>query len=339
MSTLLETKEYIKNFYAKNDAYLKPVMKFLLAFIIFLMMNWKMGYMDRINSIVIVLVAALFCSFMPLKVTALLSGLFMLLHFYALAPECAIVAGVLLILMFLLYIRFVPKETIVILITPLLFLLKIPYVIPVAMGLIGGPASIISVTFGVIISHLIEYTEMNATTITSMDAESAMVKLRFIIDGLVGNKAMIITILAFAVTVILVYTIRRRSMDHAYTIAIITGSLTNIVILLVGDLLFDLNYSIIGVLFGAIIAGVLCRFLEFCTFNVDYKRVENVQFEDDEYYYYVKAVPKITVTTPNKKVKKINTKRIDTSTSQQKNTATVKTANGVKRTAPDGHNN
>lgn len=333
MSTLLETKEYMKNFYTKNEAYLKPIMKFLLAFIIFIMINTKMGYMTAVNSIVIVLVAALFCSFMPLKVMALLAGGFMLLHFYALAPECALVAGVLIILMFLLYIRFVPKETVVVLITPILFFLKIPYAIPIAMGLIGGPASIISVTFGVIISYLVEYTEMNATSITSMDSETALVKLRFIIDGLVGNKAMIITILAFAVTIILVYTIRRRSMDHAYTIAIITGSLTDIVILLVGDLLFDLDISILGVILGTIVAGILCRFLEFCTFNVDYKRVENVQFEDDEYYYYVKAVPKISVSTPNKKVKKINTKRVETETSQR--TTTVKTANGVKRSSQE----
>ena len=336
MSTLLETKEYMKNFYTHNEAYLKPIMKFLLSFIIFLMINWKMGYMTSINSIVVVLVAALFCSFMPLKVAALLAGVFMLLHFYALAPECALVAGVMIILMFLLYIRFVPKETIVVLITPILFFLKIPYVIPVAMGLIGGPASIISVTFGVIISYLIEYTEMNATTITSMDAETAIVKLRFIIDGLIGDKAMLITIFAFAITVFLVYVIRRRSMDHAYTIAIITGSLTNIVILLVGDLLFDLNYSLLGIIVGTLVAGVICRFLEFCTFNVDYKRVENVQFEDDEYYYYVKAVPKINVSTPNKKVKKINTKRVETAA--PKTASTVKTANGVKRTSQVEHN-
>ena len=31
-----------------------------------------------------------------------------------------------------------------------------------------------------------------------------------------------------------------------------------------------------------------------------------MQFEDDEYYYYVKAVPKMTVAAPEKTVKKIN---------------------------------
>jgi len=39
---------------------------------------------------------------------------------------------------------------------------------------------------------------------------------------------------------------------------------------------------------------------------VDYSRVENTQFEDDEYYYYVKAVPKIVMAKQQKSVRKIN---------------------------------
>ena len=39
---------------------------------------------------------------------------------------------------------------------------------------------------------------------------------------------------------------------------------------------------------------------------VDYSRVENTQFEDDEYYYYVKAVPKIVIAKQQKSVRKIN---------------------------------
>ena len=46
--------------------------------------------------------------------------------------------------------------------------------------------------------------------------------------------------------------------------------------------------------------------IEFFAFPVDYSRTEYLQFEDDEYYYYVKAVPKLTVAAPKKTVKKIN---------------------------------
>ncbi len=46
--------------------------------------------------------------------------------------------------------------------------------------------------------------------------------------------------------------------------------------------------------------------IQFFFFNLDYTRTERVQFEDDEYYYYVKAVPKRYVSAKAKTVKKIS---------------------------------
>jgi len=332
MSSLLLTKEYVKQIYAKNQAYIDPVLKLLLAMVVFLMINAKIGYMERIDSMVVVLVAALFCSFMPLKTIAFISAFFMLLHYYALSPECALVVLALLLVMFFLFLRFVPNETLVVLLTPIMFALKIPYVMPIAMGLLGGPASIISVSFGVIISYLVEYTEMNASTITSMSTETMMSKLRFVLDGLLDNQAMIVMIAAFAITLLLVYIIRKTPLDHCWTIAIVAGILADIVILLMGDLLKDLNYSLGQIILGSAVAGVICYVIQFLFFNLDYKRTEKVQFEDDEYYYYVKAVPKMTVATPDKKVKRINAKKSSAARSAHA-ASHVRTANGVTRTS------
>ena len=119
-------------------------------------------------------------------------------------------------------------------------------------------------------------------------------------------------------------------MDHCWTIATVAGILTNIVILLMGDLMMDLNYSLVQIILGSAVAGIICYALQFLCFNLDYKRIEKVQFEDDEYYYYVKAVPKINVSAPDKKVKKINSKREGTSRPNAAPT-TIKTAHGVSR--------
>ena len=120
---------------------------------------------------------------------------------------------------------------------------------------------------------------------------------------------MMLTIVAFAVTIVLVYTIKRMSVNYAWTIAIIAGAIADVMILLIGDLMFDTNVSIIGIIIGTVISVLIAKVVEFFTFNVDYSRTEKVQFEDDEYYYYVKAVPKITVATPSRTVKRINTSK------------------------------
>ena len=67
--------------------------------------------------------------------------------------------------------------------------------------------------------------------------------------------------------------------------------------------------SIVWLLIGSVLAVLIAKVLEFFVFNVDYSRTERVQFEDDEYYYYVKAVPKVTVAPVAKTVKKINSSR------------------------------
>jgi hypothetical protein len=96
------------------------------------------------------------------------------------------------------------------------------------------------------------------------------------------------------------------AIDYAWTIAIIAGALSDVMILLVGDLIFDTNVSILGLIVGTIFSVAIAKIVEFFDFHVDYSRTEKVQFEDDEYYYYVKAVPKITVAKPARTVKKIN---------------------------------
>ena len=306
MTTLLVAKQILMTLYSKYEVYITPRLKFLLALISLLLINSRLGYMDSIDKLTVVLIVALMCSFMPMNFIVIMAALFTLLHLYSFSLECAVVVGAGFLLMFLLYLRFSPKDTLVVLLLPICFLLKIPYVIPIAMGLIGTPASAVSVACGVIAYYMIHYIVQNVSVIASMADEETAAKFKFIIDGLIGNKEMVVTIIAFIITVILVYIIRRLSMDYAWTIAMAAGAIVNIMILLVGDLMFDTNVALFGVILGTIISLLLTAVLQFFVFNVDYSRTEKVQFEDDEYYYYVKAVPKVTVAKAEKKVKQIS---------------------------------
>ena len=305
MTTLLVAKQYLKLFYSKYETYITPLMKFMLALISLLLINANLGYMNSINKLAVVLIVALMCSFMPINFIVIMAALFALLHIYTFSLECAVVVGGVFLLMFLLYFRFSPRDTAVVVLTPVCFLLKIPYVVPISMGLIGTPASAVSVACGVISYYMISYVNKNATVINSAAIEETAAKFKLIIDGILGNKEMIVTIVAFAVTVVLVYMIRRMSVDYAWTIAMVAGAIVNIMVLLIGDLMFDINVSLLSVIVGTIFSFLLTLILQFFVFHVDYMRAEKVQFEDDEYYYYVKAVPKVTVTRPEKKVKQI----------------------------------
>ena len=318
MTTLLVAKQYIRSFINKYEVYLKPLMKLILAITSLMMINGKIGYMHRLDDISIVLIVALMCSFMPMNFIIFVAAVFTVLHMYALSLECAAVALVLFLVMFLLYFRFSPKDTLVVLLTPICFALKIPYAIPLTMGLIGTPASAISVGCGVVVSYLISYIADSATALSGMDTEDVATKFRFIVDGLLDNKEMLLTIFAFALTIVIVYLIKRMSVNYSWTIAMIAGAIADVMILLIGDLIFNTNVSIVGIIIGTVFSILIAKIVEFFAFHVDYSRVEKVQFEDDEYYYYVKAVPKITVATPSKTVKRINTPKRRPSGSQSR---------------------
>ena len=309
MTALLELRANLKKIYSRNEAFILPVIKFLLGVIVLSIINGKMGYMTKLDNMAIVLIVSLLCSFLPTGFMAFFAMMFAVLHMYALSIETAAVGLVVFLLLYLLFLRFTAKEALVVVLTPVLCMLKLPYVMPVAMGLIGTPASCVSVGCGVVVYYLLQTVITNAPTINSMGAEEATAKLRLLIDGMLGNKAMLVMIAAFAITVIVVYLIRRMSVDHSWTIAMVAGVMIEVMILLVGDLMYDTNLSIVSALLGAVVTLIACKIIEFFRFCLDYSRTEKVQFEDDEYYYYVKAVPKMTVAAPTNTVKKINTQR------------------------------
>lgn len=309
MTSLLELKQYIKRFYIKNETYLTYVWKFLLSLISIAVINNKLGYMSSLNNIAIVLMASLLCAILPANFIIVISAAFIVGHLFALAPECALVTAIIFVLMFLLYFRFSPKDTLAVVLTPLFYFMGLPYVMPLAMGLLGTPASMVSVGFGVVVAFLISYFSSNATAFGSDGVEEAANEFQSIVSGIVGNKSMMVMIVAFAITIVIVYLIRRSSVDNSWKIAISAGAISLIICILVGNLIFDTDIALAGVIIGTVVSALLMLVVEFFSFSLDYSRTEKVQFEDDEYYYYVKAVPKVTVSTPERRVKKINRAR------------------------------
>ncbi len=80
---------------------------------------------------------------------------------------------------------------------------------------------------------------------------------------------------------------------------------------MISYLILDKSAQILSMIFGTILSGAIVYIIHFFKLTLDYSGVEYTQFEDDVYYYYVKAVPKIAVTTPQINVKHINVKNAE----------------------------
>ena len=311
MTTILELREKLVRFYGKNEVYLIPVIKFCLAMATFLIINQNIGYMKSISTMPIALILSLLCSVLPVNCISLLASVVILADMYALSMEVCIVTLLLLLIVYFVYFRFAPKNGYDVLLTPIACRLGIPYVVPVGMGLLRNIYSVFSLICGIVVYYFLHGVKQNATVLsdTADVTDEASSKIVVALNQLLGNKEMFLVLGVMAVTLILVYIIRRMSIEHAWIVAIVSGILIESIGLIAGYMLLGISGKTVGVLVGSVVSGVIAFVIQFLFFNLDYSRTERLQFEDDEYYYYVKAVPKAFVSGTDKRVTRYGGKR------------------------------
>lgn len=309
MTTLLECREWMKQFYGKYSLYVKAGMRFITGLVVFFVITYRMGYMTQFKNPVIPLVFALICTFLPINFMIIFAMAMLMMHLYALSMEIALVMLCVFIVLYLLYYRFSPKYGFVLMLTPVAFVLGIPYIIPVVLGLIATPVTVVPVAVGSIVYYLLYYIYQYGTNITSTGTTENVQKVVYVFENALKDPGLYLHMITLVAALFLVYFIRKLSVDNAWMIAIISGAVGEFVFMLIGNFALDISISIVGMIIGTIISVIVAFALRFFVFNVDYSRTEYVQFEDDEYMYFVKAVPKITITKREKTVKRINPQR------------------------------
>lgn len=306
MTKLLEMKDKCFKFYGEYATYLFPVIKFVLALTAFLMINRNVGYMEKISTFSIALILALLCCLLPVNAIIGISAILILLNLYTLSLEVALTAFMIFAVVCLLYFRFSPRDGIVAVLTPVLFRLHIPYIMPVGCGLLRGADSLISMLCGTVIFYFLDGIKKNASALLEMNADENMEmasRFNVTIGQLFGNKEMYLVLGVFGVSGIVVSLVRRIRVDYAWTFAIICGILVEFLGLFIGYIMLGISGKAVGLVVGNLVSVLAAFVLKFLFMNLDYARTERVQFEDDEYYYYVKAVPKKMVAVEEKTVK------------------------------------
>ena len=322
MTNLLEIKDRLIRFYSKYETYLFPLVKFIVAIVLFTVINMNIGFMEKISRFPIALILALVCAILPVNATIWLAAFVVLADMYALSMEVAVTTLVLFAALFFLYFRFAPKDGFAAVLTPVCFKLNIPYVMPIGCSLLRDAYSVVAIICGTVIYYFLDGIHQNSGTLKNVvaDGETAATTSKFDISvgQLLSNKEMYLVIAIFTITAIVVYLVRRLEVEHAWTLAIISGVLIEVVGLFAGYLVLNVSGKTLGLLIGNILSLLISFVIQFLFMNLDYARTERVQFEDDDYYYYVKAVPKKMVAVKEVTVKHFgNTasmgKRIDRS--------------------------
>ena len=309
MTTLLTFRDGIKEFYSRYDFILTPIFKFILSIIIFNSLNSRFGYWDILDNKLLIFLLSVVCAFLPIQVLAGISGVFIALQSFKVSLDVGLLAVAVIIIFYCGYMRFVPKTGIIALIVPICYTLHLTYALHILLGFLVGPAAIIPTAFGFILYYYEDcLAELVKVFASATEEDEAVQGFNYVINALIDNKEMLLVIAVSALVIVITFLLYRLPVEHSWIISFVAGGFLNVVLFLAGNVMVLVDVDIISVISGSIIGIILAFFIQFYKGIVDYQRTEILQFEDDEYYYYVKAIPKLSVSGTNKNVKHINSK-------------------------------
>ena len=295
MRLLLTVRDSLSRFYGKYDTYIRWVFKCLLAVCAFSAINSGLGQMAKLNNPILVFGFAVICAFLPTNSMVLVGTGLILGHFYALSAEAALVGGGMLIVGLMLYFGIASHSSVPLVVTALSLAAGVPCVSAVFFGLTGGPLTVVGSIFGTFAYYVISVIKGNGGNLQSTaatPAEAMVEKISVLIDAVIRNREMILIMLVLSVTLAVVWLIRRMPLKYAWMVAAAAGCLVYLLIRLMGASVVGADVNLLALITDVLVAVLAAWVSQTMLFSLDYKRTENVRFEDDEYYYYVKAVPK-----------------------------------------------
>lgn len=295
LALIYEIRDKLVGIYQRYTVIFKIITKFILAFLMLKCINANAGYLSTFSKMPVMAGIAALCSLLSMGMISFVMSMILLLEYAKLSLVVCAVAGCLILVMILLQIIFAPGCGGILFLIPLAFYLKIPFLLPLALGLTAPVVSVIPVAFGTGLYYFMKYVSASAGVLTNSEA-SMIDSFKTLVTGMQSNKFMFMVILALCTTLIVVYLVHRLSLDHSWTIAVGLGAVLDAALMLFGianSSNADMNASYVIVY--SIVSVLIAYLIQFMIFAVDYKRTEHTQFEDDDYYYYVKAVPKVKV--------------------------------------------
>lgn len=297
LTPVFELRDKLIRLYAKRSKWIQALIRFVSAFLMLQTINTQIGYIPEIMSLPVVLGISLVCCILPWSVISILMCVLVVLEFLKVSVVVTGFCLFILLCMLMVDLMFAPGYNFIIFFVPLAFFLKLPFLVPLILGLAAPLTAVIPMLFGLLMHFMISYVSSTAGILADT-AQSVGMYEKFVqmIEGVFKNQNLIVFAIAFSFTAAAVYLLRRLSVNYAWMIAVAVGSVLDLVLVLFGIATYTGGtMSVSAVIIGSVISGLIALAVQFMIFSVDYKQTEYVQFEDDDYYYYVKAIPKVKV--------------------------------------------
>lgn len=295
MKELYILRDKIGEIYSERTKIIEIVARFILAYIVLSYLSNNMGYMELLSKGAVTLGLSAACAVLPLVALVVVSLIIIVLNLYSLSWILTGCVVVVILFMFIIYFRFTSDLIPVAILTPVALAMNVPYAIPIVCGLLVGPMAAVPMACGVIVYYLIDIINELAVVegVGTLSVDGILADALGFSEAFLGCNDMIFYIVVLSVGLWVVTGVRRIHMNYAWKVAIGSGVVAMIIAASVTGSTLEYEYASGMLFFGCILAVIFGLIAEFLFLGVDYKQTEYLEFEDDEYYYCIKAIPRV----------------------------------------------
>lgn len=308
MMAVLVLKTRIKDLYEKHYKVLRPMLKILISAGVLGSILYQFPFAPglRYYAVPLVILLALFCGFIPDLAVLCVAVALMIAEVAAASTISAFAFLILIIIYFLLFGRYTDRQSYIVFLIPVLWEMNIAYTVPIIAALFFSPAMIPACIVGVLIRYFLAGVKQYfLLSQSAVDTGNTMAGLQYIFDHITKNREMVMYMITFSVAYLLVFAVRKGRYNYASQIGIFVGLVICMAGVISGDILWSVDSDIKRLLLGVAVSALIAYVVQFFHMSLDYTGIRKLQFEDDEYFYYVKAVPKLKVAVVDKTVTRI----------------------------------
>lgn len=311
MVKLVNLKEQIKRFYEAHYNIIHPCGKVLFTLAAMWFATMMFPYGALCNSWMVIVPVSLIAAVLPVPYTFFVSAGVAAWNLYGLSRELMAVYLVLFLLCWILFVRLDRKYAFIAVLTPILFFLKVEYILPVIVGMCIGLGGVLPLAGGSVMYFLgTSVKDFMAVSVTADSGETGLGAAR-LLANMISDKKMLIVIASLLLATFIIAMINLIFHERAWIFAVLIGNVIMGVMLLTGKMVFDIELEVWRVVLFTVIAIVVGILIQFFKGIGDITRMEKVSFEDDDYIYYVKAIPKIRLTKQERNVMEIKPEKAE----------------------------
>lgn len=310
MKTLLSIRNSVESFYRKHSMLIGYFLRLIFTFGSLLILTEITGYNSFLSQTWFIALISVAGAFMPMRAVIIMQLLYITAQIGTMSIGIGAVILIILLILYMLYFRLNGNYAFALVLMAVLAMIRLPLLVPLVLALVAPVNTVIAAVAGNIVYYLIRYVSVNEAVFKGMEGGETL-KAANMIRGFFSSYEFLYSTAVIVIVFFIVYYLKKANINNAMNMAGAVGAGAYVILTILAQLIFSLVTSqrLIWTVVGALISLLLALLTANIILPLDFKRTELAEFEDEEYHYFVKAVPKAVISRERVYVKRINRRR------------------------------